>query len=213
MADDETQSGNDDQENPSSLTDVVDRLEDKAAEDGDLSTQDALDEFAGRLFGPLLIIPGLVTLTPLGGIPTLPTFMGLFIVLVAGQSLLGRKHPWLPGVIANRSVDEEKFKDSVEKFRPWMKWIDKFTAPRLTWMVKGPMKYGIAAVCIALACTLPPLEFLPFACAAPGAAILLLGLAITASDGLLAVVGIAGSAGAFYLMTAAWAKFAGFVGI
>lgn len=177
-------------ESPKSLTDVVDQLEDKASEDGDLSAQDALDEFAGRLFGPLLVIPGLVTVTPVGAIPLVPTVMGVWTLLVAGQALLGRTHPWLPGMIANRSVNEEKFRDSIDQFRPWIKYFDRIAKPRLTYMVRGPMKYVIAAICIVLACTFPPLELVPFGCAMPGIALLLLGLAVTSRDGLMAIAGL-----------------------
>lgn len=187
-------------EAPQTLTDIVDDLEEKASEDGDLSAQDALDEFAGRLFGPLLVVPGLLTLPPIGAVPTIPTAMAIFVILVAGQSLFGRKHPWLPGVIADRSVDEEKFRDSIEKIRPWLEWTDQFTSQRLQFLVKGPMKYGIAAIAILVACTIPPLELIPFACAIPGGAVLLLGLAITAQDGLLALVGMIVSTGALFAL-------------
>jgi len=179
------------QDSPQSLVDVVEDLQNEAGKDGQLSVQDALDEFAGRLFGPLLMLPGLVVvIPPLGGIPLVPTMMGLFVILVAGQSLFGRKHPWLPGVLADRSVDEAKFRNSVEKARPSLEWVDKFTSRRMPYLVRGPMKYGIATVCILVACTLPPLELLPLACMLPGSAILLLGLAITAQDGLLALLGM-----------------------
>ncbi len=191
-----------DNDQPQSLTDVVDDLEEKASEDGDLSIEEGLDEFAGRLFGPLLLLPGLVTVSPLGGIPTVPTMMGVFVILVAGQSLLGFDHPWLPGIIANRNVSQQKFRESMEKFRPWLEWIDKFTAQRMQGLVSGPMKYIIALVCILMACTMPPLEVVPFACAIPGAAILLLGLAITSRDGLLALGGLVASVAA--LGTVAW---------
>ncbi|MEQ8849572.1 exopolysaccharide biosynthesis protein [Botrimarina sp.] len=187
------------EEEPKSLTDIVDDLEGAAGGDGDssdLSVQDALDEFAGRLFGPLLVIPGLVLMTPLGTIPTLPTTMGVFVILVAGQALFGRKYPWLPGLIAERSVDEQKFEESMEKARPWLEWVDRFTGQRMPYMVKGPMKYVVAAVCVVMGCTMPPLELVPFACVVPGAAIMLLGLAVTAQDGLLALVGLIASVGA-----------------
>lgn len=183
-------------DSPSSLTEIVDQLEDKASEDGDLSAQEALDEFAGRLFGPLLVIPGLVTVTPLGAIPFVPTVMGIWTLLVAGQALLGRKHPWLPGLIAEREIDEDKFRDSTEKFRPWLKFFDRLAKPRMAYLVKGPMKFGIAAICVILACTFPPLELVPFGCAVPGCALLLLGLAVTARDGLMAIVGMVVAAAA-----------------
>ncbi len=200
------------EDEPRELADVVDELKEKSQEDGEMSAQDALDEFAGRLFGPLLVVPGLVTLSPLGVIPMVPTIMGVWVVLVAGQKLAGRKYPWLPGVIADRSVDADKFRESMEKFRPWADWIDKFTKPRLTWLVTGPGKYVLAALCILLALTLPPLEFLPWACAAPGGAILLIGLAITAHDGLLALIAVGLSLLALFLVSQAWSAFAAYFG-
>ncbi|MEM6330429.1 MAG: exopolysaccharide biosynthesis protein [Planctomycetota bacterium] len=196
-----------------SLTGVVDDLQDKAAEDGDLSVDDALDEFAGRLFGPLLMLPGFVTLSPLGYIPTVPTLMALLVILVTGQLLVGLQHPWVPGFLASRSVDEERYRRAVEKSRSWLTWVDRLTSQRLTWLVTGPMKYAIAAVCTLVALMLPPLEFLPMACMAPGAALLLLGLAITAKDGLLAILGLGFTAGAAYLVTVAWSTFAGWAGL
>lgn len=190
------------EDQPKSLTDVVDDLEQNANQDGKLSAQDAVDQFAGRLFGPLLLVPGLIIMTPLGGIPTLPTIMGVFVILVAGQALAGRKHPWLPGLIAERRVDEQRFCQSVEKVRPWLEWMDKFTAQRLQTLIEGPMTQVIALVCILIACTLPPLELLPFAAIVPGIALFLLGLAVTAHDGVLALVGLIASAGA--LGTVGW---------
>lgn len=198
---------------PQSVNDVVDDLQRKAAEDGDLSVDDALDEFAGRLFGPLLMIPGFVTISPLGYIPSVPTLMGLLVILVAGQLLVGLQHPWVPGFLASRSVDEDRYRRAVEKSRSWLRWTDKLTGQRLTWLVTGPMKHAIAGVCVVVALMLPPLEFLPMACAAPGAALMLLGLAITAKDGLLALVGLSLTAGAAYLVTIAWATFAEWIGL
>lgn len=194
------QSAGSDEEEPKELVEVVEDLEGRAAEDGDLSAQDALEEFSGRLFGPLLVIPGLVTVSPLGMIPTVPTLMAVFTILVAGQSLAGRKQPWLPGFLAKRSVDEEKFRQSADKIRPFIEWIDKWTKQRLPWLVKGPMKSIIAGVCILLALVMPPLELVPWACLAPGGAILMLGLAITSQDGLLALLGLAMTLGAIGLL-------------
>jgi hypothetical protein len=186
-----------------SLTDVVDKLIAKAedADGDDVSIQSVLDAFAGRLFGPLLLVPGLVILTPLGGIPTVPTLIGAVVVLVAGQAIVGRTHPWLPRFIADRSVSQQKFISAMNKFKPWARWIDRLTRPRLEYLVTGRMKYGIAAICVLVALTMPPLELLPFAAIAPGAAITLLGLAITSHDGLVGLMGLMAAATTVGLVT------------
>ncbi len=38
-----------------------------------------------RSFGPLLLVAGLVTLSPAGDVPGVPTIMAAFVFLVAGQ--------------------------------------------------------------------------------------------------------------------------------
>lgn len=187
-------------EKAKSLADIIDTLEQRAASDsdGDFTVGEVLDEFAGRLFGPLILAPAIAIVSPLGMIPTVPTIMGLFVILAAGQSLCGLDHPWLPAVLADRGVSADRFETSMKKFRPWVGWIDKLTAPRLRFLVQGPMKYGMALLAIIVACTLPPLELLPGAAFIPGVTLLVLGLAITAQDGVLGAVGIAGAVGALY---------------
>lgn len=184
---------------PETLTDLIDQLEEKASEDGDLTVQEALDQFAGRIFGPLLVMPAMVVVTPLGAVPTIPTTMAVFIVLIAAQALFGKKHPWLPGFITKQSVKESKLDSAMKKFRPWAKWIDAILKPRLKWLVEGPMKYVIALVCLLMAVAIPPLELAPFACFIPGSAVLLLGLAVMAKDGVAGALGLVASVGALFV--------------
>lgn len=50
-----------------------------------------------RSFGPLLLMAGLIILAPVvGDIPGVPSIMGVFIVLVSVQLLIGQEHFWLP---------------------------------------------------------------------------------------------------------------------
>lgn len=177
---------------PEGLEEVVDQLEEKAeAEDETVTVREALDAFEGRTFGPLLVLPALVALTPpLGMIPSVPTIMGLIVVLIAGQYMFGRTHPWVPGFIGERSVKRKKVLSAVEKSRPWAEWVDGFLGQRLQVLVEGPMESVIAGLCILLALTMPAAELLPGLAAVPAAAILFLGLAITARDGLLGSLGI-----------------------
>jgi hypothetical protein len=188
---------------PEGLEEVVDQLEEKAeAEDDTVTVREALDAFEGRTFGPLLVLPALVALTPpVGMIPTVPTIMGVIVVLIAGQYLVGRTHPWVPDFIGERSVDREKVLKAVDKSRPWAKWVDGFVGKRLQVLVEGPMEYVIAGLCVLLALTLPPAELLPGIAAVPAAAILFLGLAVTSRDGLVGLIGmIVTAVGVGYLL-------------
>ncbi len=193
---------------PQTLGDICRQLRAQAEEHpGDeVRVQTILEAFTGRVFGPLLLIPALVVLVPpLGAIPAVPTTMGVLVVLVAGQSLWGRSHPWLPRVLLRRSLPTERLHRALDRIEWWSRWIDRLIKPRLRWLVTGGMKRGIALICVLLACALPPLELIPFAAAVPGAGLFCLGLAITAEDGLLGLCGIVAALGAAgILLWAAW---------
>lgn len=64
----------------------------------------------------------------------------------------------------------------------------------------GGATNGIAATSAILSLTLPALEIIPFAAAAPGAAITAFGLALVAHDGVLALFGYGAALVALYLV-------------
>lgn len=79
---------------------------------------------------------------------------------------------------------------------------DKVIRARLTWATREPFIHIVAGLCILLACTVPPLEAVPFASTAPFGTIGLFGLALIARDGLLVLIGFALALGAFYVVYA-----------
>ena len=124
---------------------------------------------------------------PLGDIPGVPTIMGVFILLVAVQLLIGQEHFWLPKWLLQRAVPSEKLLKAVEWLRKPAHFIDKLIRPRLLIFVNGTAKYVIAIVCIFIALMLPFMEVVPFSANAGGLAIVAFGLALIARDGLLAL--------------------------
>ncbi|WP_197528757.1 exopolysaccharide biosynthesis protein [Aeoliella mucimassa] len=184
---------------PQNLEEVVDQLETKVEqEDETLTVREALDAFDGRTFGPLLVLPALIALIPpIGMIPFVPTIMGSIIILISSQYMLGRTHPWVPAVLGERSVKKKKVLEAVDRSRPWAKWVDGFLGSRLQVLVEGPMEHVIAGLCVLLALMMPMAELIPGLAAVPAAAILFLGLAITARDGLLGLLGITLATGGF----------------
>ena len=66
--------------------------------------------------------------------------------------------------------------------------IDKVIRPRLTFLTDRPYSYVIALVCILIALTVPPLEFVPFIDMPLWGAMVAFSLALVAHDGLLAIV-------------------------
>ena len=80
-----------------SIGDVVDGIEDVAEREDAVGVGDLAREFGSRSFAPFMLILALVGITPVGTIPSVPTFIALSIALVAGQQAFGREAIWLPG--------------------------------------------------------------------------------------------------------------------
>ena len=156
-----------------------------------VSVREIVDEFGGKSFGPLLALPALLEITPIGGIPGVPTFLAALIALIAAQVLIGRRSLWLPGFVANRTTTGERLAEASEKLRTPARYIDRTFHDRMTRFTTAPFDRAIALVCIILCLSVPPLELLPFASTVPMAAIALMGLALLFDDGLLALVGLA----------------------
>ena len=186
-------------DNPHNLTEVLDALEDKTEDHDTVEVDDILDAFAGRLFGPLIIIPGLILLTPLGGVPLLPAIMGALVALIAAQRIVGMSKPWVPRRLRERGVQREKMTNAFDKARPWTRRIDKLIKPRLTALTTGPAEYAVALLALLLGASVPVVGLIPFAAMVPGAALTLSGLALIARDGALMIAALLASAAVIYL--------------
>ncbi|MBX7536172.1 exopolysaccharide biosynthesis protein [Qipengyuania sp. GH1] len=191
---------------PESVEDVIGELDDLAAKGDSVRVADVLDDFGKRSFGPFIMLPALLELTPVGAIPGVPTFLASVIALVAVQLLLGKDHVWMPRFIQNRAVESKKLHKAITKLRGTARWLDDHSRDRLEPLTKG-IWIRLAALAVIILCiTVPPLEVLPFASSAPMLAIATIGLALIVRDGLvmlaallLAVAAVGG--GTYYYYT------------
>lgn len=193
--------GNETGGDPHSVGEVLDRLKElgERAGDGKAKLGDMLEALGQRAYGPFFIIFPMIDISPVGGIPGLPTAMAVVMVLLAVQLILGREHLWLPGFLADRGLKGEKLVKVADKTRGIARRMDKWFHGRLPALTKGPM-VKVAGVAVILLClTVPPLELLPFASTAPMAAIMAFGIALLVRDGVLMIVALALSVGAVAL--------------
>ena len=144
-----------------------------------------MEALGARSYGPFLLVPALVELSPIGGIPGVPTFLAAIVVLFAAQMVVGRRHFWVPGFVARRTLSSKRLRQATGKLRPVAGWLDRWFHGRLSWLTAMPIARAAAAVSICLALIVPPLELVPFASSAPMGAIALFGLAILVRDGAL----------------------------
>jgi hypothetical protein len=177
---------------------------DELAEKDDVCIADVVEAFGNRSYGPLLLVPALLEITPVGAIPGVPTFLAVTIAIVAVQMLIGRSHVWLPGFIRKRSVSAEKLREASDKLRKPGKLLDRWFGKRLKTFTGKTAQRVAAVIIIALCISVPPLEVLPFASSGPMLAIACFGLAIMVRDGLLMLIAGAIALGAFGLGLNLW---------
>lgn len=188
------------------LTDILVKLADEP--DGDeLSLVSVVETMQGRGFGPLLLAPTLMVVLPTGAIPGVPTLSALLIVLVAGQLVVGKRTPWVPGRLRQASFEREKFQAAVARVRPWTERIDRLLKPRLRALTVWPFNRIGALVCLLLAVAMVPLELVPFAAAVPALIIALYALALAAHDGALALFSLVGMVAAVLAAVHFWPLF------
>ncbi|MAL96925.1 MAG: exopolysaccharide biosynthesis protein [Alteromonadaceae bacterium] len=178
---------------PRDLEQMLDRIAYAERTGGERTTLEGIVTAVGRrAFGPLLLVPGIITLMPIvGDIPGVPTLMALLVLVVAVQLLLGRDYFWLPDFLLKRSVERDKVRKSLKWTRPPARFMDRFFRPRLAIFTRGIGVYAVALVCIGIALTMPPMEFIPFSANGAGLALTLFGLALMAHDGLMALIAFA----------------------
>lgn len=189
---------------PHSVGEILDCLDELADENEEVSAQQVMEAFGTRTFGPAIMVPALLEITPVGAIPGVPTFLATIVILVAAQKMIGRKSLWLPGIIGRRCVSAEKLDKSVDKLRPIARFLDKYFHGRLEWMTRAPFSHVAAGIVCLLCLTVPFLEVLPFASSVPMLAIAGFGLAVLVRDGLLMIAALAASLAAMGLGLDYW---------
>jgi hypothetical protein len=188
---------------PDGLADVLDELSHNVNRESELSgirLGVLLSAVGRRSYGPLLLLAGLIAISPLTVLPFTTTIVAAITLLLAGQMVLGLKRPWLPRRILDIRVPRRAFFAFLDRARPVVERLDgALLRARWTFMTV-PLFVNAVALCVCAAALITfPLSIVPFAPLAPGVAIVLFGLGMTARDGMWLSVGILFTIGAFWL--------------
>jgi hypothetical protein len=97
---------------PTSLEELLDRLEEPVVHQGEATVRSLMETVGQPSFGPLLVTIGLAGVTPISGVPTVPTLLAVCAALVAVQLVIGRKHFWLPRFMLERQVTRGRLRAS-----------------------------------------------------------------------------------------------------
>ena len=150
-----------------------------------VSVEKMLVALNNRGFGALLLIPCLIELLPTGVIPGVPSLCATMIILLTVQMAFGRRYPWLPQRLKNITVNRHKLEKGLDKAQPYIGWVDRQSRERLRFWVSYTGERLAAFLIIALALTIYPLEFIPFASSIPAFTIALFAIGIITKDGII----------------------------
>lgn len=183
---------------PRSVREVFARVIERA-EGPAVSVGRILDAFGGRAYGPLLFLIGVVAISPLSAIPGAMIFSALLTVALMVQSMARRGPPWIPRRIRRVEVETARMRWAMETVLPWFEKLERMMRPRLEALVRPPVVHLWAVCCILIGLTLIPLTVVPFGVVVPGLSLAVIGLGLMGADGVLVLIGVAISGGAFWL--------------
>lgn len=159
---------------------------------------DALD---ARAFGLATLIFAIPSVIPMP--PGVPTVVGIALLIVSIQMVIGRQELWLPGILSKRGFERKAIVSGFEKIKPQLEFVEKFARPRLLFLTGklGTIVIGVVILIMAiiLILPLPPGGNFP-----PALACAILGMGLVERDGLIVLIGllatIAAAVAAYFLV-------------
>ncbi|WP_246329238.1 exopolysaccharide biosynthesis protein [Chthonobacter rhizosphaerae] len=177
------------------LSDILVALANDPARDR-ISIGTLLEGMQNRAFGALLIVFALPNAIPTP--PGTSTVLGIPLIFLAAQLALGWRRPWLPPVIADRSIPRDTFGSLVSSMLPWLQRAERLSRPRLVRLVRGPFARVIGVLCLVLSLIL--VLPIPLGNMLPAFSICLLSIAVLERDGLTALLGLVSSSASLVLV-------------
>ncbi|HEV7489556.1 MAG TPA: exopolysaccharide biosynthesis protein [Rhodanobacteraceae bacterium] len=164
-------------------TELLQRAFDAHAGDT-ITLGDFLDPLGERAFGFLILILAVPNFIPapigIGGV------MGVLVVLVGFQMLIGLPHPWLPNVLRRRGLARASLDRFIHRLTPVLRWLERLCRPRWAALTRHPAHRisGFLLVLIGIALALP----IPFTNYFFGVLLVAYAVALIERDGIALVL-------------------------
>ena len=149
------------------------------------SVADIFQAMGDRAFGALILIFALPNVIP--SPPGTSALTGAPLVFLSAQLMLGQS-PWLPKIIANRSIARSDFSAVVSRVSPWLARGERMLRPRLGFLIHPPAEYLTGFLCLILSIIL--MLPIPLGNILPAIAICLFSFGILERDGLCVLLGM-----------------------
>lgn len=167
---------------PRRLTDIVSSLDGRPS----FTIGELVDELGERAFGALMFIFAVPNIIPTP--PGTSAVLGLPLVILTFQLMIGRQTLWLPQTIRKRRIDGALVATFVRRSMPVLVRFEKVLRPRFSLVVSSDVAervIGLVAFLLAVVLFLP----IPLANIVPAAAIAVMALGLAERDGLAVLLG------------------------
>lgn len=175
----------------------------------EVTVSDLLDAVGRRAYGPLLLLLGFISITPVTLIPGVNWLLALLVMLIALQIVVGKAYPWVPSRLLRIRFSRSAMLKGVEQATPYACQVDRFLKPRLVFLTEPPFVQLVGMVCLTAALVTFPLGLVPLGPVLPSITVLLFGLALTARDGFLLILSGLVLVGAIWLAVRVASQFFG----
>jgi hypothetical protein len=150
-----------------------------------IAVGDLLTALGDRALGALLFVFAFPNVLPTP--PGTSTVLGAPLVFLAAQLALGMQ-PWLPGVVARRSMSQADFAALVRRIAPWLERAERLLRPRPLGVPRVLIERGAGTVCLLLSLIL--VLPIPLGNMLPALALCLLALGVLEHDSAWVLAGL-----------------------
>lgn len=172
------------------LSSLLDDLARLALSHDKISVADLIDALGSRGFGPLLVMLSGFMILPIGMVPGIPAVAGVLMVLIGGRMMTGETRLWVPARLGRVELTGHLLAVSVARAQPAALRLRPFLAPCLPFLIDSMvMSRVVALVLILTGAVIIVAGFIPGLPFVLSLHVLILGMALSARDGLAALVG------------------------
>lgn len=162
-----------------------------------ISIGDIIAMLDARGFGLATLLFALPSCVPMP--PGVPTVVGVALLIISLQMVMGLKDLWLPRALTRRSFSRPALVGGLNRIRPRIEAIEKVAKPRLLWMT-GPIATRLVGLVILILALVLILPLPPGGNFPPAFAAAVLGLGLAERDGWIVGLGLAASTVALVAM-------------
>ncbi len=170
---------------PPRLSSILGTLAERSS--GPITVGHIRDALGDRSFAALLAFFAAINLLPLP--PGTTLILGLPMLLITGQMLLGQGTVWLPRSVLSRSLSAQRFRRMTERNLPRLLKFEKLIRPRWWPFPSSAMAdrtIGLIGFVLSVIVTLP----IPLGNWLPSFAVFLIALALSERDGIWLGIGL-----------------------